>query len=309
MPRYLVTGGLGFIGSHLVDMLVSEGHDVRIIDDLSTGTRDYLNANAELIEADIRTPGIITRGLSNVDGCFHLAAVASVIQCNENWYQCHSINVGASVALFEDCARRKIPVVYASSAAVYGDNSNVPLTEDEPISPQSPYGIDKATCEMHARAGAAIHGLQSIGLRFFNVHGPRQRPDDGYAGVITIFRKQIRHGQKIVIFGDGQQTRDFIHVRDVVRGTVAAMNYLHTNGDRGYAEILNLCTAHEITIENLARALMAEAGQNVPIGYADARVGEIIRSAGDAKRARNRLHWNAMPIERTLAPEPLSKIG
>jgi len=302
MSRYLVTGGLGFIGSHLVDALIAGGHSVRIIEDLSTGTRDHLNPVAELIVADIRTPGIISNGLNGVDGCFHLAAVASVMKCNENWYQCHSVNLGATVALFEESARRGIPVVYASSAAVYGDNPNVPLKEAEPVAPRSPYGVDKAACEMHAKVGAVVNGLRSIGLRFFNVHGPRQRPDDAYAGVITIFRERIQHGQEIVIFGDGRQTRDFIHVRDVVRGSLAAMHRLHANDDRGFAEIFNLCTGHEITIDDLARLMMAEARRTVPVRYVEARAGEIIRSAGDASRARARLNWDARPIEKTLAP-------
>lgn len=285
MSRYLITGGLGFIGSHLADGLAAAGHELCIIDDLTSGSRDRLPEGGRLIERDMREPGVIEQGLDGVDGCFHLAAIASVALCNQRWADCHSINVGATVSLFEQAAKRGIPVIYASSAAVYGDNPNVPLKESEPVSPLSPYGIDKAACEMHARAGASIHGLRSIGLRFFNVHGPRQRPDDAYAGVITIFRDKLARAEPITIYGDGLQTRDFIHVSDVVQGMTAAMHRLEQAPD-GCSEIVNLCSGRETTILDLAHALAAEKHTSADIRFGPARAGEITRSAGCPRLAQ-----------------------
>ena len=291
MRHYLVTGGLGFIGSHLVDAMVARGDRVRVVDDLSTGTRDHLPAGVELIEADLCKPGVVERAMAGIDGCFHLAAVASVARCNRDWLACHQINVGASIAIFEVAAQQKTPVVYASSAAVYGDNPNVPLDESEPVAPLSPYGVDKAACEMHARVGAAIHGLTSIGLRFFNVYGPRQRPDDAYAGVMTIFRERIARGEPLVIYGDGSQTRDFIHVGEVVRGVTLAMARLEARAGEAVAELFNICTGRETTVLQLAQELAG--GRDITIRHASARTGEIARSAGLPAKAGRVLGFDA----------------
>lgn len=297
MPRYLVTGGLGFIGSHLVDSLVADGHTVRVIDDVSTGTRDYLPASVELIEADIRTPNIMARTMDGMDGCFHLAAVASVTRCTNEWTQSHLINLGATVNIFEQAAARNIPVVYTSSAAVYGDNPNVPLKETEPVAPISAYGVDKTACEMHAKHGAMVLGLRSIGLRPFNVWGPRQRPGDAYAGVITVFKDRLERGEELVIYGDGNQTRDFIHVSDVVRGFCGAMAALHAQpADHGYAQLINLCTGHELSVIELAHHLASQHGQVANFKHVDERPGEICRSVGSAELGKELLELNARPM-------------
>lgn len=303
MPSYLVTGGLGFIGSHLVDALAAAGHRVRVVDDLSTGIKSNIPSHVELIEADLRAPGIVARALHGVDGCFHLAAVASVTRCNTEWHACHAINVGATVALFEEAAQQGMPVVYASSAAVYGDNPNVPLDETEPIAPLSPYGVDKAACEMHARVGASIHGLRALGLRFFNVYGPRQRPDDAYAGVITIFRQRLAKKSEILIYGDGQQTRDFIHVHDVTRGLLQSMERLEQIENQRMAPVLNLCTGSETSILKLAQLLMKEAAVEVPLHHQLERAGDIKRSAGSPQRAMRLLDWRACSMADRMDPQ------
>jgi UDP-glucose 4-epimerase len=189
MRRYLVTGGCGFIGSHLVDRLVARGAAVRVLDDLSTGTTAFLPERVELLEGSCADRQLVREATRDIDGCFHLAAVASVPRCNQAWLDSHHVNLSATVTLFElaSAGDGQFPVVYASSAAVYGDRQEVPLAEHLPIRPCSPYGADKAACELHARAGASVRGLAAVGLRFFNVYGPRQNPDSPYSGVISAF--------------------------------------------------------------------------------------------------------------------------
>src|SRR5262249_23178284 len=162
--HYLVTGGCGFIGSHLVDLLVRKGHSITVIDDLSTGKLEHLNAGARLINADITTPGIFDSLVATVDGCFHLAAIVSVPKSTEEWIRSHEVNQGGTVALFDALThcRRTIPVVFASSAAVYGDCSDVPLNEYSPCVPMSPYGVDKLACEWQGRIATTIHGIPAI---------------------------------------------------------------------------------------------------------------------------------------------------
>ena len=228
MGCYLVTGGAGFIGSHLVDRLLATGHQVRVLDNLSTGRIENLPTEAQLVVADVRSKAAIVDALDGVDGVFHLAAVASVMRCNEAWRDCHEINLGATVTLLDACRDREptLPFVYASSAAVYGDQEITPLHERLTPAPLGPYGADKAACELQARAAANVHGMRTFGLRFFNVFGPRQAPDDAYAGVITIFQGRARSGLPMRVHGDGLQSRDFVYVGDVVECLLRAMNSL-----------------------------------------------------------------------------------
>jgi UDP-glucose 4-epimerase len=288
MASYLVTGGAGFIGSHLVDRLLADGHRVRVVDDLSSGLERNVDARADLVVADLREPGVVEAGVAGVEGIFHLAAVASVARCNEAWTATHGINATATIALL-DAARRApdgpLPVVYASSAAVYGDCPELPIDEDAPLRPLSPYGADKAAGELHARAGAEVHGIASVGLRFFNVYGPRQRPDDAYAGVITLFADRIERGEPLTIFGDGEQSRDFVHVDDVVTALDRAMWRLHV-ATVPSALICNVGTGRAITINALAETLMGVLDRRVPIRRAPERAGDIRHSVAATLRAR-----------------------
>jgi UDP-glucose 4-epimerase len=295
--HYLVTGGCGFIGSHLVDALVAEGHAVRVIDNLSTGVRNHLPRAAELVAGDLRNLEIVRAAAADVDGCFHLAAVASVVRCNETWHDSHLVNLAATVAVLEVAARARLPVVYASSAAVYGDNPNVLLHEEEPLRPFSAYGVDKAACEMHAHAGAAVHGLASIGLRFFNVYGPRQRPGDPYSGVISVFLDRLRRGLPPVLHGDGGQSRDFIFVADVVAALRLAMARLEREPGRQWqpcAEVYNVCTGRAVTVAELARLVMALTGRGESsVERAPSRPGDIRHSIGSPERATRELGFTA----------------
>ncbi|MGH7209981.1 MAG: NAD-dependent epimerase/dehydratase family protein, partial [Acetobacteraceae bacterium] len=214
MSRYLVTGGCGFIGSHLCDALLAHGHAVRVLDDLSTGRRENLPPAAELIVGDVGDAALAAHALDGVSGCFHLAAIASIERGVQDWPGTHRVNLSATVGLLDAIRRLPAPVAFvcASSAAVYGDCDRLPLDEDAPARPLSAYGADKLGCELHARVAAHVFAVPTVGLRFFNVYGPRQDPRSPYSGVISIFCDRLRRGAPIDLFGDGEQTRDFVFV-------------------------------------------------------------------------------------------------
>lgn len=277
MSMFLVTGGAGFIGSHLCEALVARGDSVRVLDDLSTGRRSNLPAGATLIEGDVADPATVAAAVAGVDGCFHLAAIASVEKGITDWLGTHHTNLTGTITVFDAIRRqgRHIPVVYASSAAVYGDAATIPITETEPCRPLSAYGADKYACELHARVASHVHGVPTVGLRFFNVHGPRQDPKSPYSGVISIFCARIAAGLPITIFGDGRQTRDFVYVGDVVTALLAGMALRPAN-----AAVFNVCTGVPTSVEALAELIADLAGKTVDIRNETARAGEIRHSLG-----------------------------
>ncbi len=277
MSIYLVTGGAGFIGSHLCDALVARGDTVRVLDDLSTGRQSNLPVSATFIEGDVADPTLALRALDGVDGCFHLAAVASVEKGVTDWLGTHRTNITGTISVF-DAIRRlgsKIPVVYASSAAVYGDVATIPISESEPCVPLSAYGADKYSCELHARVASHVHGIPTVGLRFFNVYGPRQDPKSPYSGVISIFCERIIAGLPIAIFGDGRQTRDFVYVADVVRALLAAMAVRPPG-----SPVFNVCSGVSTSVEALAQVIAQLAGKDLEVQTQPPRTGEIRHSLG-----------------------------
>lgn len=284
MGRYLVTGGAGFIGSHLVDALLARGDEAVVLDDLSTGKKTNLPSEVRLVEADVADAAAVIRAMEGCDGCFHLAAIASVQRSNEDWLGTHRANLTGSIAVFDAARRAKggnpIPVVYASSAAAYGDAPDSPLTEASPTRPLTAYGADKLGSELHARVAGNVHKVPTSGMRFFNVYGPRQDPKSPYSGVISIFADRVRAGQEIGIQGDGLQTRDFIFVADVVRHLLAAMSTSTVE-----ARVFNVCTGRSTSIVELAQALMVAAGRKVEIKHGPARAGDVRTSLGDPSRA------------------------
>jgi UDP-glucose 4-epimerase len=292
MSRYLVTGGCGFIGSHLVDALLADGHAVEVVDDLSTGARANLDPRAALTVADLRDPATAPAATEGVDGVFHLAAVASVARCNEAWHDSHRVNLGATVALLEALRGRGVPFVYASSAAVYGAQERLPIGEDAPPAPLGAYGADKLACELHARAGATVHGIASCGVRFFNIYGPRQRPDDAYAGVISTFVARLGAGLPITIHGDGGQTRDFVHVADAALALRRAMAVLAA-APAPRALVCNVATGAGTTVLGLARTLGELLGRDPEIRHGPPRPGDIRLSTGATARARELLGFTA----------------
>lgn len=288
MAHYLVTGGCGFIGSHLVDALMAQGHRVRIIDNLSTGHRSNVPRHCEVRVADICEPSVVEDAMQGMDGCFHLAAIASVERSNEAWVETHEVNLTGSIRVFEAARANSTPVVYASSAAIYGDNENMPLSEKEAPSPLTAYGADKLGSELHARVASLVHGVPTTGMRFFNVFGPRQDPKSPYSGVISIFADRIMASQPLTIFGDGEQTRDFIYVGDVVRFLMAAMQNVGAE-----AKVYNVCRGGTMSVNELATTLMSITGYETEISYQPARRGDIRRSIGDPSKANREINIHA----------------
>jgi len=294
LPAYLVTGGCGFIGSHLCDALVARGDEVRVLDDLSTGRRSNLNPKADLVVGDVADGSAVAQAMRNVDGCFHLAAVASVERGNKEWVATHRTNLTGTITVFDaarmagDRAANPIPVVYASSAAVYGDNPDLPLVETAEARPLSAYGADKLGCEFHARVAGIVHKVPTLGLRFFNVYGPRQDPSSPYSGVISIFSARLRRRASVTILGDGKQERDFVFVGDVVRALMSAMANASTE-----ARVFNVCSGVATSILGLAETIASVCAAPLAIEFAAARPGDIRRSLGSAARIEAALGWRA----------------
>jgi UDP-glucose 4-epimerase len=292
MALYLVTGGAGFIGSHLVDALLAQGDRVRVLDDLSTGKRENLDPAVELLVGDVADAACVAKAMDDVDGCFHLAAIASVQLGNQDWLGTHRANLTGAITIFDAARRAKpdrtVPVVYASSAAVYGDNPDMPLAETAATWPLSAYGADKLGCELHARVAGKVHGVRTAGCRFFNVYGPRQDPGSPYSGVISIFFNRIGAGQGITIFGDGGQTRDFIYVADVVKALLSAMGQEKTE-----TAVFNICTGRTTSLLELAAAVGRVFSREPDIAFAEGRVGDIRTSLGNPAAARSGLSFEA----------------
>lgn len=284
MAKYVVTGGCGFIGSHLADSLIKQGHEVVIIDNLSSGTIENSPPQAQIIIGDIRDQTLVDEAMKGASGCYHLAAVASVVRSIDSWVDTHQTNLTGTIMIFNTARKNKVPVVYASSAAVYGDNASVPLTEDAQLRPLSAYGADKLGSELHARVAGMIHHVPTTGFRFFNVYGPRQDPHSPYSGVISIFANKIFQKQGINIHGDGSQVRDFVFVNDVVRFLIAGMKNAST-----MAPVYNVCTGQATSIRQLAHTLFSVAGSTVNMQFSPTRRGDIKSSIGDPTKARQSL--------------------
>lgn len=295
--RILVTGGCGFIGSHVVDALLAAGHEPVVLDDLSTGKRANVPDPVAVVEGSIEDAGAVARAMEGCGAVVHLAAIASVQKCNETWAASHAVNVTGTVTVLEaarDAGR--IPVVYASSAAIYGDNTNTPLTEREVPAPLTAYGVDKYGSELHAGVAGRIHGVPSFGLRFFNVFGPRQDPSSPYSGVISIFASRFARGEGVSIHGDGGQIRDFVYVGDVVAHILAALRAADIS-----APVANVCTGKPTAVLGLAETLKSMTGSPGEIVFGPARAGDIRVSIGDPSLASVRMRIRAeMGLEEGL---------
>ena len=287
--RFLVTGGCGFIGSHLVTALVSRGDTVVVIDDLSTGARENLSdcpGQFEIIQARVEDADLAAIG--RLDGVFHLAAQASVPLSVENLYTSSLTNLSSTLRVIDHCSRQRLPLVYASSSAVYG---NLPIgAEDGSVDLLSPYAADKLASEIYSAVAHQLYGLRSYGLRFFNVFGPRQSPDSAYSGVIAIFVGRLLRRQPLVING-GHQTRDFVFVLDVVRGLLAALDYLEANAVATYS---NLLTGRSISIDQLVDALSYLLGVTPERVYQPLPPGDPEASLGETRRMEQQLRLGAM---------------
>ncbi|HXC91395.1 MAG TPA: NAD-dependent epimerase/dehydratase family protein [Stellaceae bacterium] len=294
MSCYLVTGAAGFIGSHLVDSLIDDGHAVRVLDDLSSGRRDNLRAGVEFIKGDVTDADVVGPAFDGVEGCFHLAAIASIERGNRDWLRTHQVNLSGTINVFDAARRRRgiadapVPVVYASSAAVYGNQGPAPAAEQGCTAPLSAYGADKRACELHARAAGLTHGLRTVGLRFFNIYGARQDPRSPYSGVIAIFLDRLQRGEPIEIFGDGRQVRDFTYIADAVSALRRAMPAASAS-----APLFNVCTGRGTTVRRLAETIADLCQTELVIRYRPARCAEVPVSVGDPRWAAEELGFRA----------------
>ncbi|WP_112662539.1 NAD-dependent epimerase/dehydratase family protein [Microvirga flavescens] len=313
MERYLVTGGCGFIGSHLVDALIAGGADVVVLDNMSTGRFENLSIAADLVVGDVRNRTLVRKVATGCDGIFHLAAIASVPKCTKQWHAAHTVNLSSSIGVFEVASDRDLPVVYASSSAVYGDAPHTPIDEEDQKRPISPYGADKLAMELHAYAGARVRGLNSFGLRFFNIYGPRQDASSPYSGVVSIFMQKALQEQPLLINGDGRQTRDFVFVGDAVAACCAAMRRIQNRSDAA-AEVSNVCTGQGTSIRTLAEYISQLLHRPLELTNGPARAGDILTSVGSTSRLSTLLNFKPktpllvglealLPPTRILPPE------
>jgi UDP-glucose 4-epimerase len=272
--KVLVTGGAGFIGSHSIEALLAAGADVVVLDDLSNGKRDNLPAHAGLrfIEGDIRDGAAVAEAMIGATHVLHLAAQVSVqASVADPMNSCRNNVLGFLSVLDAARAQGVQRVVYASSAAVYGIPREVPLNEDSPAAPISPYGLEKLIDDQYAWLYAALYGLRPLGLRYFNVYGPRQDPASPYAGVISKWAAALEGGAPVRIFGDGMQTRDFVYVKDIARANVAALQNSATG-------LCNIGTGSSITLLQLLDALEQAAGTRAHRQFEAPAPGDILES-------------------------------
>jgi UDP-glucose 4-epimerase len=282
--RAVVTGGAGFIGSHVVDALVARGDEVHVLDDLSSGKEENVLADATLHVGDIRFDADRVFDAARPDVCFHLAAQASVTRSVQDPGFDADVNVLGTVRILEAARRHGAQVVFSSTGgAIYGECDG-PASEDAERRPLSPYGTSKLAGEEYLAAWNRLHGSGHVALRFGNVYGPRQDPH-GEAGVVAIFLKTVAAGGTPRIFGDGSQTRDYVYVGDVVRATLAAVG--RSGG------VFNVATGVETSVSELVDGMRAAVGRDFDVEHGEERLGDLKRSVLDPGRAARELGWRA----------------
>ena len=295
--KYLVTGGAGFIGSHLVRTLLEQGESVRVLDNFSTGKRENLEDlnrqfngdRFEILEGDLRNASDVEEAIRGVEVIFHEAAFVSVPQSMEEPQTCFDVNITGTSRLFDLARAAGVRrVVVASSAAIYGQSEALPLVEETFPQPLSPYAVSKRVDEMYAELFTSSFSLEAVALRYFNVYGPRQRPDSMYAAAVPIFALRLLDGKSVTVFGDGGQTRDLINVHDVVRANLIASRHPKAPG-----KIFNICTGVETRLLDLLD-VMYELIPNVPEPeFAPPRLGDIYRSVGSPQKAAEVMGFRA----------------
>lgn len=288
MSLMLVTGGAGFIGSHIVERLLGDGHSVRVLDNFSTGRRENLAAfggGVDLVEGDIRDLGTVGRAVDGVDVIFHEAALASVPRSVDDPATSNQVNVLGTLNVLlagRDAGVRR--VIYASSSSIYGESPELPKREDMPPAPESPYAVSKLAGEYYCRVFTGLYGLDCVALRYFNVFGPRQDPESQYAAVVPIFLAAMLSGRRPIIYGDGEQSRDFTYVENVVDANMLAAFAKGCSG-----EVMNAACGSTVTVNELFQKLRALVGASVEPVYDKPRPGDVRHSFSDISKARRLL--------------------
>lgn len=282
MSLYLVTGGAGFIGSQIVKRLLGEGHQVRILDNFSTGLRERLAPEAELFEADFTNLEVIRKAFEGVDGVFHTGALPRVQVSIDDPSGTSLHNIMGTVNVLTAARDAKVKrVVYSASSSAYGDQTTFPLQTDMMPHPLNPYAVQKYVGELFCENFARLYGLETVSLRYFNVYGPGMAEDGAYVTVISIFKQQVARGESLTVFGDGEQTRDFTHVFDVVDANIRAMQ----SEKVGKGEVLNIGAEEEHSVNEIARAFGRE------VKYLPPRQGDPRRTLADISQTKALLGW------------------
>jgi nucleoside-diphosphate-sugar epimerase len=289
MSHYLVTGGAGFIGSHLAEELVRRGHQVRVLDNLSTGKRRNLEhiAGVDLVEGDVADPDACARAVRGVEFVLHQAAIPSVPRSVKDPVTSNRANIDGSLNVLvaaRDAGVRR--VVYAGSSSAYGDTPTLPKREDMPTGPLSPYALQKLVAEQYCQMFTRLYGLETVTIRYFNVFGPRQDPGSPYSGVISLFSTALLEGRQPTIYGDGEQTRDFTYVANVVDGVLKACEAPRASG-----EVINVATGGRISLNELFEVMRKLVGADVRPNYGEARAGDVRDSQADITKARELLGY------------------
>ena len=295
--KALVTGGAGFIGSHIVQTLLEQGQAVRVLDNFSTGKRENIEelqrrfngTELEILEGDVRDAAAVDQAVGDVEVIFHEAAFVSVPQSMEEPQVCFDVNIAGTSLLFDAARRAGVRrAVVASSAAVYGEADALPLIEETPLQPKSPYAVSKRVDEMYAELFTGVFGFEVVALRYFNVYGPRQRPDSMYAAAVPIFARRLLDQKPVTVFGDGGQTRDLINVHDIVRANLIASRHPEAAG-----KIFNICTGVETRLLDLLDVMYELLPGSPAHVHAAPRAGDIYRSVGSPQKAADIMGFRA----------------
>jgi nucleoside-diphosphate-sugar epimerase len=290
MAFYLVTGGAGFIGSHLAEELVRRGQIVRVVDNLVTGKRRNLAhiPGVDFLEGDLADIAVASRAVRGIDYVLHQAAIPSVPRSVKDPLTSNHANITASLNLLvaaRDAGVKRL--VYAGSSSVYGNTPTLPKHEAMPSNPLSPYALQKLVAEQYAQMFTQLYGFETVTIRYFNVFGPRQDPGSPYSGVISLFATALLEGRRPTIYGDGEQTRDFTYVANVVDGVLRACDAPKANG-----EVINVATGGRISLNELFEAMRRLIGGDVKPAYADARAGDVRDSQADITKAQRLLGYS-----------------
>jgi UDP-glucose 4-epimerase len=286
---YLVTGGAGFIGSNIVEALVKRGDQVRVLDDFSTGRRENLEGlrGVEVVEGDLRDAATVRRAVKGVDGVFHQAALRSVPRSVDDPLSSNDVNVTGTLVLLLACREAGVRrVVYASSSSVYGDDPALPKVETLPTAPISPYAVSKLAAEHYCQTFAKLYRLETVSLRYFNVFGPRQNPESKYSAVIPRFLAQALEGEPLEVHGDGEQSRDFTYIDNVVQGNLLAMS---TPGVAG--EVFNVACGTRHSLLAIADAIKSFVGRDLERRHVASRAGDVRHTLADIGKAQRLLGY------------------